>query len=65
MKKLVTVGPDNITGFRKHIEELSYCYDGPSKFISVSSKGPEALADINRENPDLTIIGGRNWIRRN
>ncbi|MCF7901483.1 glycosyltransferase [Candidatus Woesearchaeota archaeon] len=65
MKKLVTVGPNNITGFRKHIEETVYCYDGPSKFIAVDSKGPEALKEIISEDPDLSIIGGRNWIRRN
>ncbi len=65
MKRLVTVGPNNITGFRKHIEEIIYCYEGPSKFIAVDSKGPEALKEIIFEKPDLSIIGGRNWIRRN
>ncbi len=65
MKKLVTVGPDNTTGFRKHIEEVTFCYSGPATFIPVSTRGPESLVDILAEKPDLTIIGGRNWIRRN
>ena len=65
MKKLVTVGPDNTTGFRKHIEEVALCYSGPAKFVPIHKLGPEQLADIQVENPDLTIIGGRNWIKRN
>ena len=65
MKKLLVVGPDNKTGFRKHLEELTFCYNGPSKFFKITSSGDRQLPDIISEKPDLTIIGGRNWIKRN
>ena len=62
----LTIGPDNDTGFRKHLEELSLILDYPSKFIKVSEKGySKTIRNIQFFKPKLTIIGGRNWILRN
>ena len=65
MKMLLTVGPDNDTGFRKHLEELSYLMKS-SQFIKVKEKGAkQTIHKIQKLKPNLTIIGGRNWIIRN
>ncbi len=63
----LTIGPDNNTGFRKHLEELSFILEEyPSKFIAVKERGSKAtLNKIKFYRPKLTIIGGRNWIKRN
>lgn len=64
-KMLLTIGPDNSTGFRKHLEELSRLVEG-GKFIAVKEKySKKTLQKIIRKKPSLTIIGGRNWIKRN
>lgn len=62
---LVVVSPENQTGFRKHLEELKFCSPNNSKFITVSERGPESLQKILEAKPDFTIIGARNWIKRN
>jgi len=61
----ITIGPDNHTGFRKHLEELSYCFNGQSKFIRIKKRGSEELKNVHLLKPKLTIIGGKNWIIRN
>ena len=61
----LTIGPENSTGFRKHLEELSKLTKG-GKFLAVKEKWAVAtLPKIIKINPKLTIIGGRNWIKRN
>lgn len=64
---LVTIGPDNNTGFRKHLEDLSKVLSKyPSKFVSVRERGhSKTLKAIKKLKPSLVIIGGRNWIIRN
>ncbi len=62
---LTIVSPDNETGFRKHLEEIAQVTLHPTKLILVKDKGPKALKDIQLCKPNLTIIGGRNWIKRN
>ena len=64
---LLTIGPNNNTGYRKHLEELSkVMFDCPSKFLLVEERGhSKTLRFIEKLNPSLTIIGGRNWIKRN
>jgi len=62
---LLTVGPDNHTGFRKHLEELSHLVD-KGEFIPVKEKySKKTIQRIIQKKPSLTIIGGRNWIKRN
>ncbi len=62
---IVVVSPDNETGFRKHLEEITYSTNHPSRLVLVKDKGSIALQEIQSLIPDLTIIGGRNWIKRN
>ena len=64
---LLTIGPNNDTGFRKHLEELSkIMLNYPSKFLLVEEKGHSRTLKLLRKlNPSLTIIGGRNWVKRN
>jgi len=63
---LLVIGPDNQTGFRKHLEELTCVFDYPSKFIAVKERGSKkTLKEISKYQPNLTIIGARNWIKRN
>jgi glycosyltransferase involved in cell wall biosynthesis len=62
---LITVGPDNHTGFRKHLEELSHLVND-GVFIPVNEKfSKKTLPKIIQKKPSLTIIGGRNWVKRN
>lgn len=62
---LLTIGPDNATGFRKHLEELASCVTD-AKFMIVKESGCDTtIKEILKYKPDLTIIGGRNWILRN
>ena len=65
MKKLVTVGPKNTNGYRKHLEELTNIYSGPSKYVIISKENISEIDKIIKEKPDLTIIGARRWVRRN
>ncbi len=61
---LLTIGPNNSTGFRKHLEELSNLVE-EGKFIAVDEKDAKmTLPKIIRFQPTLTIIGGKNWIKR-
>lgn len=64
---LLTLCPNNDTGFRKHLEELSkVIYNYPTKFLLVKEKGhSKTLKSLKKLKPCLTIIGGRNWIKRN
>ncbi len=62
---LLTIGPNNSTGFRKHLEELSNLIE-EGKFIAVDEKDAKmTLPKIIRLRPTLTIIGGKNWVKRN
>lgn len=64
----VVIGPENDTGFRKHLEELSLALKDyyPSKFLLVKERGHKStLKQMQSLKPALTIIGGRNWILRN
>jgi len=62
---LLTIGPDNTTGFRKHLEELSKLIN-KGNFLAVKEKyAAKTLPKIMKIKSTLTIIGGRNWIKRN
>ncbi|MBA7667122.1 hypothetical protein ES703_75207 [subsurface metagenome] len=62
---LLTIGPDNATGFRKHLEELSKLIN-KGEFLAVKEKyATKTLPKIMKIKSTLTIIGGRNWIKRN
>jgi len=62
---ILTIGPDNTTGYRKHLEGISYLMNPDAKYLKVNSKYAEILPSIQENKPDFSIIGGRNWIIRN
>jgi len=62
---LLTIGPDNTTGYRKHLEGIAKIAQTDAKYLKIRTRNSEALAEIQSYNPKLTIIGGRNWIIRN
>jgi len=53
---LLTVGPDNYTGFEKHLEELSHLVDN-GEFIPVKEKySKKTLQKIIQKKPSYKIL---------
>lgn len=66
MTELLVVGPDNTTGFRKHLEETANLFSKKkSVFHPIHTRGDEQLQELVDYQAKLTLIGGRNWIKRN
>jgi hypothetical protein len=63
-KRVLVIGPDNSTGFRVHLENISKIYPTGS-FLSIKNRDDRDFERIIEFNPNLCIFGGKNWIIRN